>query len=48
LDFEAAARATGFTAAVDRDTLLAAARLRFAPWRTGPETAEDLKLWHRI
>jgi N-acetylmuramoyl-L-alanine amidase len=47
-DFEAAARAAGFTAAVDRETLLAAARLRFAPWRAGPETVEDLKLWYQI
>jgi N-acetylmuramoyl-L-alanine amidase len=47
-DFFAAARAAGFTAPVDRQTLLAATRLRFGPWRTGDESAEDRQLFHRI
>lgn len=48
LPFEAAARAAGFTAAVDATTLLDATRLRFAPWRTGPLTPEDSALYHRV
>lgn len=47
-DFETAARAAGFTARVDRDLLLRATRLRFAPWRDGPLNANDLLLYHRI
>ena len=39
--FCAAARAAGYTADVPFDTLLAATRLRLAPWRRGPLTAED-------
>lgn len=46
--FEAAAREAGFTAPVDAETLLGATRLRFAPWRTGPQSPEDLRLFHRI
>ncbi len=46
--FENAARGVGFTAPVDTDTLLSATRLRFAPWRTGAKSAEDLRLFHRI
>jgi N-acetylmuramoyl-L-alanine amidase len=45
--FEAAAQNCGFTAPVDRSTLLRATRLRFAPWREGPETEEDLLLFYR-
>lgn len=47
-DFVMTARAAGFTAAVDAETLLAATRLRFAPWRVGPETPDDLHLYHRV
>lgn len=47
-DFASAARAAGFTAPVDAETLLKATRLRFAPWRQGPETPVDLQLFHRI
>ena len=46
-DFPTAAQTAGFTAPVDKDTLLSATRLRFAPWRTGPQVADDLKLYHR-
>ena len=46
--FRAAAQAAGFTADVDMDTLLATTRLRFAPWRTGPQTVEDIELCHHI
>lgn len=46
--FTAAARAAGFTAKADHDTLLAATRLRFAPWRTGPLCAADFDLGHAI
>lgn len=45
--FERAARSAGFTAPVDYETLLRAARLRFAPWRDGPETEDDRRLFHR-
>lgn len=44
--FVSAARAAGFTFAADPDTLLAATRLRFAPWRRGPLCAADLDLCH--
>lgn len=47
-DFASAAKAAGFTAPVERDVLLAATRLRFAPWREGPLCAEDLKLCHAL
>lgn len=40
--FRARARATGFTAPVDDDTLLATVRLRFRPWGRGPLSPEDL------
>jgi N-acetylmuramoyl-L-alanine amidase len=46
--FAEAARAAGFTAPVDAQTLLRATRLRFAPWRDGPEIPEDRQLFHRI
>ena len=39
--FRRAARAAGFTADVPFDVLLAAVRLRFGPWRTGPLSAAD-------
>jgi N-acetylmuramoyl-L-alanine amidase len=42
--FKEAARAAGFTADVDAATLLRATRLRFAPWRRGPETGQDMIL----
>lgn len=47
-DFETAANAAGFTAVADRETLLKATRLRFAPWRDGPLSADDLLLFHRM
>lgn len=47
-DFLDAARAAGFTADTDRNSLLEATRLRFAPWRFGPESEADLQLFHRI
>jgi len=40
-DFRAAARAAGFTADVDDDTLLAAVRLRHRPWGAGPLCPAD-------
>jgi len=46
--FIEAARQAGFTSDVALDTLLAAVRLRFAPWRSGPLCQDDLKLCHRI
>ncbi|AVL54590.1 N-acetylmuramoyl-L-alanine amidase [Roseobacter denitrificans] len=46
--FEQSAQRAGFTAPVDRATLLTATRLRFAPWREGPITDDDLQLYHRI
>lgn len=46
--FESAARAAGFTAEVDGETLLAATRLRFAPWRKGQQTEDDKLLFHRV
>lgn len=42
--FVAAARAAGFTADVDVQTLLAATRLRHAPWRKGPLHRDDFIL----
>lgn len=42
--FTAAARAAGFTADVDVDTLLHATRLRRAPWRTGALCPADFVL----
>ncbi|MEQ6202485.1 N-acetylmuramoyl-L-alanine amidase [Sulfitobacter sp. HNIBRBA2951] len=42
--FIAAARSAGFTADVDVATLLAATRLRHAPWRTGPLQRDDFTL----
>ncbi len=42
--FQAAARAAGYTADVPFETLLAATRLRFAPWRRGPLCVADLAL----
>lgn len=45
-NFRAAARAAGFTADVDDETLLAATRLRFAPWRNGPVCDADCRLWY--
>lgn len=47
-DFSETARAAGFTAPVDTETLLQATRLRFAPWRRGGLSEEDLQLYHRI
>lgn len=47
-DFLSAARAAGYTAAVDADTLLQATRLRFAPWRDGPEQPQDRSLSYRL
>jgi N-acetylmuramoyl-L-alanine amidase len=47
-DFRTAARQAGFTADVEADALLAATRLRFAPWRRGPLVPEDLILFHRL
>lgn len=44
----AAARAAGYTASVDAGTLLAATRLRFTPWRHGPECDADRDLYHHI
>ncbi len=46
--FEHAAQRAGFTAPVDHATLLRATRLRFAPWREGPLTDDDLQLYHRV
>lgn len=46
--FKKAAHDAGFTAPVDQERLLAAVRLRFAPWRVGPETAADLQLYYQI
>lgn len=46
-DFVTAARAVGYSAKVDVDTLLAATRLRFAPWRDGAMQKEDCILVHR-
>ncbi len=43
-DFFRAAREAGFTAGVDFETLLAATRLRRAPWRTGPLQSADFIL----
>lgn len=40
-DFRAAARAAGFTADTDDDTLLAAVRLRHRPWGAGPLCPAD-------
>jgi N-acetylmuramoyl-L-alanine amidase len=46
--FRKLAHAAGFTAAVSDETLLAATRLRFAPWRRGPLQPEDLALRHGL
>jgi N-acetylmuramoyl-L-alanine amidase len=46
--FTEMARAAGFTADVDVQTLLAATRLRFGPWRDGPQSADDLRLFYRL
>ena len=46
--FRACAAQAGFTSDVDLDTLLAATRLRYAPWRAGPLTAQDLHLGFRF
>ncbi|WP_227270591.1 N-acetylmuramoyl-L-alanine amidase [Roseobacter weihaiensis] len=46
--FTTAARAAGFTADVASEVLLETTRLRFAPWRRGPQCADDLKLYHPI
>lgn len=40
--FREAARAVGFTAPVDDETLLAGVRLRFRPWGIGPLCQDDL------
>lgn len=45
--FIAHARAAGYPAGIPLDTLLAATRLRFAPWRNGPLTPADHQL-HEI
>jgi N-acetylmuramoyl-L-alanine amidase len=42
MSFRARARATGFTADADDATLLAAVRLRYRPYATGPLTAADI------
>lgn len=47
-DFLERARAAGYSADVPRDTLLAATRLRFAPWREGPLVPADLALHHHL
>ncbi len=39
----ALAQTRGYTAPIDDATLLAAARLRFRPWATGPAQPDDLK-----
>ena len=46
--FTVAASALGYTTDVAFQALLAATRLRFAPWRQGPLTADDLSLMHRF
>jgi N-acetylmuramoyl-L-alanine amidase len=46
-NFVDTARAAGFTATSDPDLLLQTTRLRFAPWRKGPETPQDLQLFHQ-
>ena len=40
------AKNAGFTADVPFETLLAATRLRFAPWRSGPLCAQDMAFCH--
>lgn len=40
--FRDAARAAGFTAPCDNDTLLSTVRMRFRPWGSGPLTPADL------
>ena len=42
--FTSAAQAAGYTAPCDFDTLLHTTRLRRAPWRRGPLTADDFTL----
>lgn len=44
--FTAHAQASGFTATAPFDTLLAATRARFAPWRRGALTSADMSLCH--
>lgn len=44
--FTALARTAGYTADVSFDDLLAAIRLRHAPWRQGPLRDADMKLIH--
>lgn len=44
MEFMARAKAAGYTANVDADTLLEATRLRCAPWRKGPLVPKDLAL----
>ena len=46
-NFISAARAAGFTCRAEAETLLMSARLRFAPWRTGPLDVDDFNLSHR-
>ncbi len=46
--FTAAAAAAGFTATVPFENLLAATRLRFAPWRRGPLCCADMTLAYRF
>ncbi|MFK7882377.1 N-acetylmuramoyl-L-alanine amidase, partial [Roseobacter sp.] len=46
--FRSAALAAGYTAPADDEHLLSAARMRFAPWRDGPETKADKQLYHRL
>lgn len=47
-DFATAALNSGFTADVPQEVLLKATRLRFAPWRTGPQSDADMALFHVI
>jgi N-acetylmuramoyl-L-alanine amidase len=46
--FHDRARQLGYSADVPRETLLAATRLRFAPWREGPLLPADLALHHGL
>ncbi len=47
--FRALARAAGFTAETDDETLLAAIRLRYRPWATGPlDPADFSPLGHAV
>jgi N-acetylmuramoyl-L-alanine amidase len=47
-EFTTLAQASGYTATVPLDALLAATRARFAPWRTGPLTGTDMTLAHKF